>query len=482
MISPLASSQGAISLGRVVRLAAFTSLAAAALGAFFERALPAQQGGAGPAVYRVPVTGVIELGLAPFIERSLEEAEAAGAAAVILDIDTPGGRVDAAERIADAVSDSPVPVYAFVNRRALSAGALISLATHGIYMRPGSVIGAATPVDGAGQRAPEKIVSAMRSTMRALAEARGLDPTVAEAMVDEQIAVPGLSEPGQLLTLTTEEAVGVGYANEVEDWDGLMGALGIATPQVVDQTVNWAENVVRFLSHPIVSPFLLTLGFLGLLIELRTPGLGLAGAAGVLSLILFFGSNLIVGLAGLEGILIFAVGVALVLVEVFLIPGIGVFGIAGALAVLVGVYMSLLGGLPTMPDFTRAGGVLTTSLTLVLLTSWFMLRKLPSNRRLTNLGIFLGEDTSKEIGYTSAVRRKDLVGAEGVALTDLRPAGTGLFGEERVDVVSDSEWIAHGTPIRIVSSEGYRQVVRPIAAKPIGSGEEKKDDSGDKAK
>jgi membrane-bound serine protease (ClpP class) len=476
VISAVASSAGAARLIRVVRAGAFASLAAGALGALLEAALPAQQN-AGSAVYRVPVTGVIELGLAPFIERSLEEAEAAGAAAVVLDIDTPGGRVDAAERIADAVSDSPVPVYAFVNRRALSAGALISLATHGIYMRPGSVIGAATPVDGAGQRAPEKIVSAMRSAMRALAEARGLDPRVAEAMVDEQIGVPGLSEPGQLLTLTTEEAVGVGYADEVEDWNGLMAAVGIASPQVVDQTVNWAENVVRFLSHPIVSPFLLTLGFLGLLIELRTPGFGLAGAAGALSLILFFGSNLIVGLAGLEGILIFALGVALVLVEVFLIPGIGVFGIAGGLAILAGVYMSLLGGLPTMPDFTRAGGVLTTTLTLVLLTSWFMLRKLPSNRRLTNLGIFLGEDTSKEIGYTSAVRRRELLGAEGVALTDLRPAGTGLFGEERIDVVSDSEWIAHGTPIRIVSSEGYRHVVRPIAAKPIGSGEENRDDT-----
>ncbi|MDH3425001.1 MAG: ATP-dependent Clp protease proteolytic subunit, partial [Gemmatimonadota bacterium] len=122
-------------------------------------------------VYRVPVTGVVELGLAPFIERSLEEAAADGAAAVVLDMDTPGGRVDAAERISDALGDSPVPVYTLVNRRAFSAGALIALSTDGIYMRPGSVIGAATPVDGTGTKAPEKIVSAMRTEMRALAEA-----------------------------------------------------------------------------------------------------------------------------------------------------------------------------------------------------------------------------------------------------------------------------------------------------------------------
>src|SRR5690606_24459632 len=130
--------------------------------------------------------------LAPFIARAIDEAAAAGAAAVILDIDTPGGRVDAAEQIADAIRDADVPVYAYVNRRAFSAGALIALATDGIFMLPGSVMGAATPVTGTGEKAPEKIVSAMRSEMRALAEARGLDPRVAEAMVDESVGVEGL--------------------------------------------------------------------------------------------------------------------------------------------------------------------------------------------------------------------------------------------------------------------------------------------------
>ncbi len=415
-----------------------------------------------PSVFRVPITGVIELGLAPFVERSIEEARLEGAALVVLDIDTPGGRVDAAERMADAISDSEVPVYAYVNRRALSAGALISLAAHGIYMRPGSVIGAATPITGEGQRAPEKIVSAMRSSMRALAEARSLDPSVAEAMVDEQIEVPGVSEAGQLLTLTTEEAVALGYAQEIEDWDALMSSLGTESGQVVDQEVNWAERIVRFLSSPVVSPFLLSLGFLGLLVEIRTPTFGLAGVAGALSLALFFGSHLIVGLAGLEGVIVFVLGVVLLLVEVFVIPGMGVFGIMGAIGVLAGVFMSMLGGIPTLPDFTRAGGVLTFSLALVLISSWFLVKRLPSNRRLTNLGIFLGEETSAEIGYTSAVRRADLVGAEGVAITDLRPAGTGQFGEERVDIVTESEWIEQGSRIRIVTSEGYRHVVRVV--------------------
>src|SRR5690606_24791469 len=217
-------------------------------------------------VYRVPVTGTVELGLAPFIERGLDEARDAGARFVVLDIDTPGGRVDAAERIADALRDAEVPTYALVNRRAFSAGALIALATDGIYMRPGSVMGAATPVDGAGERAPEKIVSAMRSEMRALAEERGLDPDVAAAMVDENLGVEGLVEPGQLLTLTTEQAEQVGYARPIADLDALLAEHGAAGAPVVSLETNWAESLVRFFSNPVVAPLLLSLGFLGLLV------------------------------------------------------------------------------------------------------------------------------------------------------------------------------------------------------------------------
>jgi len=414
-------------------------------------------------VYRVPVTGVVELGMAPFIERSLEEAAAQGMRAVVLDMDTPGGRVDAAERIADAISDSSVPVYTLVNRRAFSAGALIALSTQGIYMRPGSVIGAATPVDGAGETAPEKIVSAMRSEMRALAEARGLDPTIAEAMVDPDIAIEGIDEAGKLLTLTTEEAVRVGYATEVEDMPALLELLDARGAQVVTSEPNWAEGVVRFFSNPVVAPFLLTLGFLGLITEIKTAGFGLAGVAGLLSLSLFFGSHLIVGLAGWEDIIIFAVGIALLGVEVLLIPGFGLFGVLGGLGMLVGLYLSLLGGLPTTVDFTRAGLVLTTTILLVVVTAWAMIRSLPRSKRFLKSGIILGEGMERSAGYVSAAPRRELVGAVGKAITDLRPSGTGLFGEERIDVVSESEWITEGTPIRIVSAEGYRHVVRPVA-------------------
>ena len=414
-------------------------------------------------VYRVPVTGEIELGLAPYIQRAVKEAAEVGAAALILDIDTPGGRVDAAEIISDALTDSEVPVYSLINRRAYSAGALIALSTSRIYMRPASVIGAATPVDGTGTKAPEKIVSAMRSQMRALAESNGLEPEVAAAMVDEDIEIDGVVESGKLLTLTTEEAVEIGYAEAIEDLDALLVELGHEGATVVTLELNWAERLVRFFSSSLVSPFLLSLGFLGLLIEIRTPTFGLAGTMGLISLGLFFGSNMIVGLAGLEDVLIVGAGLVLLGIEAFVVPGFGIFGVAGVVAILTGLYMSLLGNIPTMPDFTRAAWVLTSSMLLLIGSAWALIRTLPSSSRLAESGIFLLAKTTSAIGYESAEVRSDLVGKYGTAITDLRPAGTALIGDERIDVVSESEWISAGTPVKVLSAEGYRHIVRSIA-------------------
>ena len=414
-------------------------------------------------VYRVPVTGEIELGLAPYIQRAVKEAAEVGAAALILDIDTPGGRVDAAEIISDALTDSEVPVYSLVNRRAYSAGALIALSPSRIYMRPASVIGAATPVDGTGTKAPEKIVSAMRSQMRALAESNGLEPEVAAAMVDEDIEIDGVVESGKLLTLTTEEAVEIGYAEAIEDLDALLVELGHEGATVVTLELNWAERLVRFFSSSLVSPFLLSLGFLGLLIEIRTPTFGLAGTMGLISLGLFFGSNMIVGLAGLEDVLIVGAGLVLLGIEAFVVPGFGIFGVAGIVAILAGLYMSLLGNIPTMPDFTRAAWVLISSMLLLIGSAWALIRALPSSSRLAESGIFLLAKTTSAIGYESAEVRSDLVGKHGTAITDLRPAGTALVGDERIDVVSESEWISAGTPVKILSAEGYRHIVRSVS-------------------
>jgi membrane-bound serine protease (ClpP class) len=442
---------------------AFCGLAAAVVvvGTSFMRASgqPAPTQGS---VYRVPVSGVVEMGLAPFVERTIREAEAMGAAAVILDINTPGGRVDAAQRITDAVRNSTVPVYSLVNMHAHSAGALIALSAQQVYMRPGSVIGAATPVTGEGETAPEKIVSAMRAEMRALAETRGLDPRVAEAMVDSEIEIEGVVERGKLLTLTAAEAVRIGYAVEAADLTALLALLELQAAPVRTAEVNWAERVVRFLTHPLVAPMLLSLGFLGIIIEIKSPSFGVAGLIGASALTAFFGSHLLLGLAGWEEVLLLGGGITLLAVEMFVLPGFGIAGIAGIFAILAAFYLSMVSPMATGADYAEAFGVLSLSLIVVIIAGWALLRHLGRSRGVTRSGLMLGDATSRETGYLSSAVRTELIGTVGVALTDLRPAGAGRFGSERIDIVSDAGWIPAGTPIRIVRSDGYRHIVEQV--------------------
>ena len=410
-------------------------------------------------VYRIPVTGTIENGLAPFIARSLREAAEAGADAAILDLDTPGGRVDAAERIVDAVRNSPIPVYAFVNPRAFSAGAFIALSTKGIYMTPGGVMGAATPVDGGGTKAPEKYVSAMRAEFRALAEANGLDPRIAEGMVDETIDIPGVKPAGQLLTLSTSEALKVGFAKgEVRDLDGVLAAVDLGGAQVVSMSPNWAELVVRFLTNPLVSPMLLSLGMLGLIFEIKSGAFGLGGLVSLASLGLFFGSHLLLGLAGWEEVLLLGIGLIALGVEVFLLPGFGVAGIIGIVLIVGSMLLSLVGSGPTVADFLQAGAVMAAAfiVTGAVLFGW--LRHLPNSQRWS--GLFLRDSSHAGEGYISALPRADLIGRVGIAATDLRPSGTATVDGERVDVVTEGEWVKAGAPVTVIRSEGYRHVVR----------------------
>ncbi len=415
---------------------------------------------AGAQVYRIPIEGVIDRGLGPFVERGLAAAEKAGARFVIIDINTPGGRIDAAWQIVDAIQNSPVPVYAFVDR-ALSAGAMIALAAEAIYVEPGATIGAATPVTGEGQKTSEKMVSAMRSEFRALAEARGRDPRIAEAMVDEEIEITGVVEAGKLLTLTADEALDLGYAKGMHSsLNDLVRELGQRPSDVTTIQPNWAELIVRFLTNPVVAPLLLTLGFLCLLFEVKTPGFGFGGLAGLIGLSLFFGAHLIVGLAGWEELMLITAGLVLIAVEVFIIPGFGVAGTLGIVSVGAGVVLSMLGRFPTLTDMGFAFSAVVAAMIITAVFAYAFLRHLRWSRRLG--GLFLRQATAKEAGYISGDVRSDLVGQHGTAATTLRPAGVGMFGDERIDVVTEGPWIEAGRSIQILRSEGYRHVVREV--------------------
>lgn len=337
---------------------------------------------------------------------------------------------------------------------------MIALAADSIFMTPGSSIGAATPVLGAGEKASEKMVSAMRGEFRALAERRGLDPRIAEAMVDEDIAIEGVVEAGKLLTLTSREAINLGVAHgEADNLDDMLAQVGLDADNVATASVNWAEGLVRFLSNPLVAPILLSLGTLGLIIEIKTPSFGLAGLVGVVALAAFFGSHLIVGLAGWEEIILLGIGMVAMGIEIFVVPGFGLAGVVAITCIGVATFMALLGAIPTWSDMARASGVLIVAASIVAVVLTVLLKYLPAASG--GRGIFLQTATDRSHGFIAEPIREDLLGVVGVAVTDLRPSGTAQLGDERMDVVSDAGFVAKGSSVRVVRSEGYRLVVEP---------------------
>ncbi len=429
-----------------------------------------EDGGKGMRALVVPISGTIDMGLAPFVRRALEQGQ--GAAVLILDVDTFGGRVDAAVKIRDAVLASPIPTVAFVNRRAISAGALISLAADHIVFTPGGSMGAATPIQlqgGEAKAVGEKMVSYMRAEMRASAEANDRDGDLAEAMVDADVEIPGYVEKGKLLTASTDVALELGLATaKLDTLNDLLKELGLEYAEVVRPSTNWAERIARFLTDPTVSGLLMSIGMLGLLLELYTPGFGFAGALGLICLLLFFGGHMVVDLAGWEEVLVFVLGLGLLAVEVFVIPGFGVIGIAGIALIMAALVMALIG----MPiDVAWDAGAVSSATTAVLLSlagtmiaMILLMRWLPKGRigRWLVLETTLGNDSARtedESWQSAPSQWRAYLGQTGVATTDLRPSGKCRIGDEVVDVVSRGDFIEAGEAVKVVEVEGVRVVV-----------------------
>lgn len=433
-------------------------------------AAQAQGQGARPVVYLVPIEGMIDLGLAPFVERVLGEAASAGAAAVILDINTFGGRVDGAVLIRDALLRANVRTVAFVNKRAISAGALISLAATTIVMADGGTIGAATPVEigqpgGPAQPVAEKTVSYVRKEFRATAESRGRPPLVAEAMVDADVEIPGVIGKGKLLTLTTAEALKLKVADfRADSFEVVLERLGLVGAEVRVASPTWAEAVLRFLTHPVVSSLLMTIGILGIIVELRTPGFGVPGVVGIGSLALFFWGHWLVRLAGWEELLLVGAGLILLAIEIFVTPGFGATGVLGIAALVGGLALSLVGAGATWAVIITALGRVAVSLLVAIAAALALLRflpRLPFGRRLV-----LETELAAREGFASAPETdRAWLGKRGTAASPLRPAGIADIEGERVDVVSDGDFIDAGDSITVVRVDGNRIVVRRLPRK-----------------
>ncbi|MBA3889016.1 MAG: nodulation protein NfeD [Gemmatimonadaceae bacterium] len=415
-------------------------------------------------VYVIPIEGMIDMGLAPFVKRALDEAVRERAAAVIIEINTFGGRVDAAVAIRDALLSTTVPTVAYINRRAISAGALISLAAGRIAIADGGTIGAATPVNvgASGESSPvdEKSVSYVRKEFRSTADSRNRPPEIAEAMVDEDVAIEGLVEKGKLLTLTTNEAIERGVADfRAANIEEVLARVNLTGAEVRRIEPNWGENIVRLITHPVLASLLLSVAMLGILIELRTPGLGLAGALGVTSLALVIGGHWIVALVGWEELLLISLGLLLIAVEVFVIPGFGAAGVLGIAALLGGMTLGMVGEGATIAAIASAAGRVAFATVMAVVSGIVVLRYLPASRFGKDLT--LATELPAGTGYAAAPARDSAwLGRDGRVISPLRPAGIVDMDGERVDVVSEGEMIETGATVVVSRVDGNRIVVR----------------------
>ncbi|WP_010097047.1 NfeD family protein [Ornithinibacillus scapharcae] len=410
--------------------------------------------GGGKRVYIIPIEDDIERGLEAFLSRTTKEAIEDGADHIIFEINTPGGSVEAADNIGTIIASLEVPTTSFIISQALSAGSYIALHTDSIYMTPRATMGASGVINSDGTEADKKAQSAWLKAMTSAAESGGRDPIYAAAMADKDVDLPDLEAPkGKFLTLTPQEAVKVGYSEGiVSDRTELLYELGLSNATIIQNEPTLAENIARFITNPIVVSILLSLAGLGLVVELYSPGFGVPGSIGLISLILFFYGHVVAGLAGMEAIIILLIGIALLIAELFL-PG-GILGLIGIGAIIASLFMSGA----NVGDMMMSVSI---AFIVAIIVAVILFRRIGLDKGIFR-HVILKERTTTELGYVSKENRLDLIGKEGVAVTGLRPSGVALIDNERVDVVTEGSFIQVNTKLKVVKVEGVRVVVREL--------------------
>lgn len=422
----------------------------------------------GGEVWLLSVEGEINRGTVSYLQKGLAEAGRAGALAAIVEFSTPGGYLDAAQAARDLILAASVPTLAYINREAYSAGALLAIACEKIYFAPGGVMGAATPVyfdpQGRMEEAPEKVVSAVRALFRATAEARGRDPQVAEAMVDRTVEIPGLVERGKLLTLTARTAAEWGYSEgEAESLAQVLELAGLSGAVIRAFAPRWVDEFVEILTNPWVAALLIAVGVLGFLIEVFTPGFGIAGTVGLAALALFFWAHYLVGLAGWESLIFFLAGIIAILLEIFVFTAtdFGVAGVVGLVLIGLGFYTAMTGPLTQPEQALSAIGSVALALVASLVGFALFLTWMPRSRLRLGGVVLKSAIEERAVGRLPS-RSSPYVGKRGRALTDLHPVGKAEFEGEQLDVVAEEGFVPKGSAVEIVRDEGYRKVVRQI--------------------
>ncbi len=396
------------------------------------------------------------------IQRATDEAKAANADYIVFRLNTYGGMVDMADSIRTRLLNIEIPTVVFINNNAASAGALISIACDSIYMIKGANIGAATVVNQTGEQMPDKYQSYMRSTMRSTAEAQGRDPKIAEAMVDDRISIPGVIDSGYTLTFTTTEAIENGFCEgQVESIKEIIEErLGLDNYEIVEYKEDLMDKVIAFLLNPAVSGVLMLMIMGGIWFELQTPGVGFPLIAAIIGAVLYFAPLYLEGLAENWEILLFVVGIILLAVEIFVLPGFGVAGISGMLIIIASLTLALLQNVVFDFSFVDIDQVALALARVVIVfivgigVMAFFGRNLLDSGFFQKMVVQEVQDASK--GYTVAEEKTtSLIGKTGVAVTDLRPSGKVEVNDQRYDGSAEGEFIDKETVVKVVRVMGH---------------------------
>jgi membrane-bound serine protease (ClpP class) len=421
------------------------------------------------AVYVFEIKGDIDPRMNRRVKLALEEAEQKKADMIIVHMDTYGGAVNDADDIRTMILESPVPTHVFIDKDAASAGALIAIASDSIYMAAGGSIGAATVVmGGTGEAAPDKYQSYMRSIMRSTAEAQGRDPRIAEAMVDENLVVEGVSEAGSVVTFSVSEAITHGFCEaQVRSIEEIVERQGISDYDIIHHEMSTVEKVISFFLNPMVSGFLILIIFAGIYFELQTPGVGFPILASAIAIILYFIPYYLNGLAANWEMIAFAVGVILILIEIFVIPGFGIFGVLGITLVLLGLTLGMVPNEFFDFTFVPSGDLFMALVTVVLAAIVAVSLIFALAPKINQWQMFsrfsLADTQQREEGYTSSFYDNELLGREGLSHTRLMPSGKIVIDDEIYDAYSRGEFIDKGEKVKVISTEGTSLRVKKIA-------------------
>jgi len=414
----------------------------------------------------IPIEGEIEKALPFFVRRGLLKAEK-NAAAVVVKIDTPGGELWQAQYIRDALVEYNLDTYAYI-KHAISAGALVSLATDYMYMQDGSQIGGAQPwVPGGGGNIPEgKLISVTKKAFVSTAKLKGHDPEIAEAFVDPDYKYPKYKKKGEPLTLDSYQATELNFVEGTAiNFEDFLEKAGLGGANIIEHRLTGAEKFARFISQMHIASLLLMLGIIGIVMEMKAPGFGFPGILGMICLVLFFWGNYIALLANSLEIILFFIGVILILLEIFVVPGFGIAGIGGGVCMLASIFLATFRMPPEGISFElwRLEGPLRVmfisaimGVTGGILAIWG-LKKSPLWKQIE-----LSTDLSSKDGFISSPDLSDMIGAEGVAFTDLRPSGVVKIGEDRFDAVTRGNYIFEGSKVIVIGIQTYSLLVKII--------------------